>query len=160
MTQMQITAPSPLPTAVRRAQVAVVAVAAIHVLALVLILDHRDVIAAAVAAAHPTGDADALTRSALTQSIVPHVVLALLLPLRAARLRGGRPGTRRFLTAILVIQLLAHATLPIVLAELPGYGGWVIAVQAASLVFEVAALSWLWTPAAGRYFTVAPRASH
>jgi len=56
---------------------------------------------------------------------------------------------------VLIIQVLAHLTLPMVLAELPGYEGWVITVQAVSLVFELSALWWLWTPAAGRFFTAA-----
>jgi hypothetical protein len=154
MTTMQTTA-FQLPTAVRRVQYAVLVVAVIHVLALVLVLLHRDVIAGAMAAAHPTGDVDALTDAAVKQAVIPHVVLAILLPLRAWRLRRGRTGARTFLTVVLIIQVLAHLTLPMVLAELPGYAGWVIAVQAVSLVFELAALWWLWTPAAGRFFTSA-----
>jgi len=144
------------PTQLRKAQYAVIVVAAIHVVALFLILTHRDVIAGAIAAAHPSAtgaELDKLTSAALTQSIIPHVVLAVLLPLRAWRLRGGRRFGQWFLTVVLAIQLAAHASLPIVLAELPGYGAAVIAVQAVSLVFEVAALWLLWTPAARRYFS-------
>jgi len=139
----------------RRAQYAVVVVAAIHVVALALIWMHRDLIAASVATQHPqlTGaDLDALTRSTIMQSIIPHVVLAVLLPLRAWRLRQGRRSTQVVLTVILCLQVAAHASLPIVLAELPGYGAAVIAVQAVSLLFELAALWLLWTPESRRFF--------
>jgi hypothetical protein len=142
-----------LPANVRRAQLAVFAVAAIHVLALLLVLMHRDVISAALAAQHPGAEADALAGSAVLQSALPHVILAILLPLRALRLRNGRRSTRLILTVVLIIQIAAHATLPMVLAELPGYGAWVIAVQAVSLMFEVAALYLLWTRESTAYFT-------
>jgi hypothetical protein len=148
-----------LPIALRRTQYAVVVVAAIHVLALLLIFTHRDVIAASLAARHPQATAtelDALTRSALLQAVLPHVVLAMLLTLRAWRLRNGRRSGRIALTVMLAIQVAAHASLPIVLAELPGYAAAVIAVQAVSLVFELAALWLLWSPEARRYVAPAP----
>lgn len=141
-----------VPTSVRRAQFAVAAVGAIHVLALLLVLTHRDVIADALAAQHPGADATALAASAVWQAAIPHVVLAVLLPLRAWRLRNGRPSSRIVLTVVLGVQLLAHASLPIVLGQLPGYGAWVIAVQAVSLVFEVAALVLLWTKDSNSFF--------
>ena len=109
-------------TTLRRAQYAIAVVAAIHVVALILIWMHRDVIAASVAAQHPqlTGaDLGALTRSTILQSVIPHLVLAVLLPVRAWRLRPGRRSTQVVLTVILGLQLAAHASLPIVLAELP-----------------------------------------
>jgi hypothetical protein len=155
MTSTQTFPSNQFPTTLRRAQYAVFVVAAIHVVALLLILWHRDVIAASVAAHHPelTGAAlDKLSSSTVMQSVIPHVVLAVLLPLRAWRLRRGRRWTQLFLTVLLAIQVAAHATLPIVLAELPGYGAAVVAVQAVSLVFEVAALGLLWTREARRYF--------
>jgi hypothetical protein len=146
-----------LPANVRRAQFAVFAVAAIHVLALLLVLTHRDVIAAALAAQHPGADTDALAGSAVLQSAIPHVVLAILLPLRAWRVRDGQRRSRLILTIVLIVQLAAHATLPMVLAELPGYGAWVIAVQAVSLVFEVAALCLLWTAQSKVFFNPAAK---
>jgi hypothetical protein len=86
-------------------------------------------------------------------SVVPHVIFAILLPLRAYRLRTGRSRARTILTVLLALQIAAHGTLPMVLKVLPGYGAWVIAVQAFSLVFEVAALWLLWgSPAARRFF--------
>jgi hypothetical protein len=145
-----------LPTAVRRSQLAVFAVAAIHVVALVLLYSHRDVIHAAIAAQHPGADVDALADSALWQSIVPHVVLAILLPVRALRLASGRKRSRTILTVILGIQIAAHATLPMVLNELPGYAMPVVLVQAVSFVFEVSALVLLWSGPARRFFS-APR---
>jgi hypothetical protein len=146
------TVPTRVPTTVRRAQFAIAAVAAIHVLALLLVLTHRDVIAGAIAAQHPGADVTALAASAVWQAAIPHIVLAVLFPLRAWRLRNGRPSSRIVLTVVLGIQLLAHASLPMVLGELPGYGVWVIAIQAVSLVFEIAALVLLWTKDSNSFF--------
>src|SRR3954468_1791249 len=140
------------PTSLRRAQLAIFAVAAIHVLALALVVTHRDVIAGAIAAQHPGADVDALANAAVWQSAIPHIVLAILLPLRALRLRNGRRSSRIILTVVLGIQLLAHASLPVTLSQLPGYGPWVIAVQAFSLVFEVTALVLLWTKESTGFF--------
>jgi hypothetical protein len=148
------------PIVLRRVQYAVAVVAAIHVVALLLILLHRDVISAAVAARNPGGDVDKLTSDAVLQGVIPHVVLAVVLPLRALRLRDGRGSARTWLTVLLAIQLLAHASLPIVLAELPGYGPWVIGVQTFSLLFEVTALWLLWTPQARRFFAPTESARH
>src|SRR6266487_570589 len=141
-----MTQPVP-PRQVRWAIVATCVVAAVHVAALILIAQHVDVIRGALSAAHPTASAtqvNALTRSQVLNSVVPHVVLAIVLPWRAYRLLSGRRSARVVLTALLAVQLAAHATLPMVLAVLPGYAGWVIAVQGFSLVFEVAALGLLW----------------
>jgi hypothetical protein len=154
-----MTIPNP-PRDLRRAFLAVLVVAAVHLVALVLIALHVDVIRGATAAAHPDLAADridALTRSQVFSSVVPHVVLALVLPWRAWALRSGRRSARIILTVLLGLQLLAHATLPVVLRELPGYAGWVIAVQAFSLVFELLALWLIWVPAPVREFFRAPR---
>jgi hypothetical protein len=83
-------------------------------------------------------------------AVVPHLVLAVLLPIRAYKLRGGRPKARRILTFVLAIQILAHATLPGVLAQMPGYSTPIIALQAVSLLFEVGAIVLLWAPARRR----------
>src|SRR4051794_23837489 len=72
-------------------------------------------------------------------TVVPHLVLAVLLPLRALKLRTGRPKARRMLTLVLGIQILGHAMLPSVIAQMPGYAVPIIALQALSLVCEVAA---------------------
>src|SRR5512142_1787590 len=141
-----------LPIAIRRTQYAVFAVAAVHVVAIALLLTHRDALHAGQSALHPGGDIDALTRAALLQSLVPHIVLAVLLPLRALRLADRRRKSRVVLTVVLGLQILAHATLPMVVRELPGYGGWIVAVQAVSLVFELGALACLWSPGARDYF--------
>jgi hypothetical protein len=132
-----------IPVAVRRSQYAVFVVAAIHIVAIALILMHRDDL-------HPGPNDD--VNGLLLQSLVPHVILAILLPLRALRLARGRRKSRTVLTVVLAVQILAHATLPMVMRELPGYGGWIIAVQAVSFVFEVAALAYLWSPAARAFF--------
>ena len=147
-----------LPLLLRRAQQAVYVVAAIHGLALILVLTHRDVIAGALAAQHPGADIGALTDAAVWQSVIPHVVLAILLPRRALRLASGRPSARIVLTVVLGIQVAAHATLPMVLAELPGYGVWIIGLQAVSLVFELVALRLLWTSEASVHFGRTPAA--
>jgi hypothetical protein len=146
-----------VPASLRRAQLAIFAVAAIHVLALILVLTHRDVIAGALAGQHPGADADALANAAVWQAAIPHIVLAILLPLRALRLRSGKRSSRIIVTVVLGIQLAAHASLPMTLSELPGYGGWVIAVQAVSLVFEVAALVLLWAQESTVFFRSASR---
>ncbi|WP_433063732.1 hypothetical protein [Dactylosporangium sp. CS-033363] len=141
-----------LPTAIRRSQYAVFGVATVHVAAIVLLLTHRDAMHAGQLALHPGGDIDALTKAALLQSLVPHVIFAVLLPLRALRLTRGRRSGRTVLTAVLTLQIAAHATLPMVTRELPGYGGWIIAVQALSFLFEIAALVYLWSPSARTFF--------
>ncbi|MFI5915550.1 hypothetical protein [Dactylosporangium sp. NPDC051541] len=86
--------------------------------------------------------------SAGAGAVVPHLVLAVLLPLRAYKLRSGRPKARRILTVVLGIQILAHAMLPGVVAQMPGYAVPIITLQALSLVCEVAALVFLWAPSA------------
>ncbi|MEV6411737.1 hypothetical protein [Kribbella sp. NPDC051718] len=98
-----------------------------------------------------------LARRAVGGVILVHVV-ALIPLLLAFRLRTLKAHKRIFLTVLLGIQLLAHASLPITLHELPGYGGAVIAVQAVSLVFEVSALWLLWaTDDSKAWFTARPR---
>jgi hypothetical protein len=145
-----------LPIAIRRTQYAVFVVAAVHVAAIGLLLTHRDALHAGQLALHPDGDIGALTEAALLQSLIPHVVLAVLLPLRALRLADGRRRSRIFLTVLLSVQILAHATAPMVVRELPGYGGWIVAVQAVSLVFEAGALAYLWSPSARPFFARVP----
>lgn len=141
------------PPPVQRARWCVTVVAAIHVVALALILTHADTIRAALADQHPAlGGAllDSQARQLVLQSAIPHVVLAVVLTIRARTLLSGRSRARTVLTALLALQLLAHATLPITLHELPGLGAAVIAVQGTSLVFEVTALILMWRPAAAR----------
>jgi len=141
-----------LPIAIRRTQYAVFAVAAVHVVAIALLLTHRDALHAGQPALHPGADIDALTRAALLQSLIPHIVLAVVLPIRALRLADRRRRSRVVLTVVMGLQVLAHATVPMAVRELPGYGGWIVAVQAVSLVFEVGALAYLWSPSARAFF--------
>jgi hypothetical protein len=147
------TPPTSLPTGLRRAVTAVGVVAAVHVAALVLVLTHRGVITTTAFADHPDWPAaqvDSEATSLVLQSVLPHVLIPVLLLWRASTLRSRRPRARTVLTVLLCVQVAAHATLPITLHELPGYGGWVIAVQALSAVFEVAALALLWGPRSSR----------
>ncbi|MCF6378124.1 hypothetical protein L2K70_10970 [Nocardioides KLBMP 9356] len=65
-------------------------------------------------------------------------------------LTPGRRRARIVLTALLVLQILVHLTLPITVAQLPGYANAVIAVQASSFVLEITALLLLWVPASSR----------
>jgi hypothetical protein len=89
--------------------------------------------------------------------VVPHVLIPILLVLRARGLKNRR---RIFLTVLLGIQLLAHASLPITLHELPGYGAIIIAVQAVSITFELTALWFLWAhPASKAWFQAQPVAA-
>ncbi|WP_433081226.1 hypothetical protein ACQP1P_45450 [Dactylosporangium sp. CA-052675] len=113
-----------------RTLAAVLAIAALHVLAIGVTL--------------------VALGSAGIGAAVPHLVLAVLLPLRAYKLRGGRPKARRILTLVLGIQILAHAALPGVIAQMPGYAVPIVALQALSLVGEVAAIVFLWAPAGPR----------
>lgn len=141
------------PAELRRAVLAVRVVAAVHLAALVLVLTHRDVIAATTAADHPdwmSARIGAQAGAQVWQSAVPHVVIPLLLLWRASTLRTGRPRARTVLTVLLGVQVLAHATLPLTLHQLPGYGPAVLAVQAFSLAFEVTALVLLWAPRSSR----------
>ncbi|WP_433211584.1 hypothetical protein ACQP00_50790 [Dactylosporangium sp. CS-047395] len=109
-----------------RTLAAVLAIAALHVLAIGVTL--------------------VALGSAGIGAIVPHLVLAVLLPIRALKLRGGRPKARRILTLVLAIQVVAHVTLPSVIAQMPGYAAPIIALQALSLVCELAAIVFLWAP--------------
>lgn len=146
------------PASLRWASYAVFVVAAVHLVALVLLMTHQDVIRSSVVADHPgwTGAQVARqTRTLVTQSLIPHIVLPLILTVRGSRLLAGRARGRGLLTTVLVIQVLAHATLPISLHELPGYATPLVAVQAFSLVFEVTALVGLWTTSASVYFRAA-----
>jgi hypothetical protein len=142
-----------LPTALRRAGLAVGVVAAVHLVALVLVLTHRADILATTAADHPDWAPDRIAEQASSQvweSVLPHVLIPVLLLWRASGLRTRRPRARIVLTVLLGVQLLAHATLPMTLHQLPGYAPVIIAVQAFSLVFEVAALALLWGPRESR----------
>jgi hypothetical protein len=116
---------------------------------------HRDVITAAVAAAHPgwpSSKIDAEGASRFLQSLLPHAILPVVFVLRGRRLLEGRRRTRLIVTFLLGVQLLAHATLPLQLDRLPGYAGWLVAVQSVSLVFELGALWLLWKPQESRTF--------
>jgi hypothetical protein len=150
-----------LPTSLRRATLAVGVVAAVHLVALVLVLTHQGDIAATTAADHPDWAPDRVAEQASSQvweSVLPHVLIPVLLLWRASTLRSRRPRARVVLTVLLGVQLLAHASLPITLHQLPGYAPVVLAVQAFSLVFEVAALVLLWGPRDSReWFVAAPR---
>jgi hypothetical protein len=57
---------------------------------------------------------------------------------------GPPRRTRTIITALLDLQLLAHATLPLQLQLFPGYGPWIIGIQAVSLVFETSTSYLLW----------------
>ncbi|NEA35646.1 hypothetical protein [Streptomyces sp. SID13031] len=136
-----------LPRSLKLVQRAVGVVILVHLVALILLLTHRDVIHGTVLADNPGWSADQVddqTHSLVLQSAIPHVLIPLLLAFRAKALKSRKSRTRIFLTVLLGIQLLAHASLPITLHELPGYGAAVIAVQAVSLVFELSALWLLW----------------
>ena len=107
-----------------RVQSVVFAIAALHVVAVVVMLLR-----------HSLGGA-ALVPGAL----VPHLVLAWLLPVRARKLRSGKTSTRVVLTIVLAVQLAAAVL------GVPGYDAWSLAIAAASFVLEAAALVLLWLP--------------
>lgn len=143
------------PRSIRRTGAAVAVIAGIHLLALLLIIAHHDVLRASVAADHPDltlARIDGLARSQLLQSALPHILVPALLLWLAHRLATARPQVRTRLTIVLVIQVLAHATLPLVLHRLPGYGMSIIAVQTCSLMFEITALTLLWRPQSRAWF--------
>src|SRR4051795_5683643 len=90
-----------LPVALRRATAAVVVVAAVHLVALVLVLTHRPDILATTAADHPDWAPDRIADQASSQvwqSVVPHVLIPVLLLWRASGLRSHRPRARTVLT--------------------------------------------------------------
>jgi hypothetical protein len=148
-----------VPRPVRQAATAVLVVAAVHVLALVLLVVNRHALLDAATAQHPDWTAARLRELAdgrFFQSAVPHVVLPVILTVRALALRSGRSRRRVFLTVLLCIQLAAHATFPLQRQMLPSFTGWLLLVQGFSLVFELAALVLLWAPAESRrWFTAA-----
>ncbi|GAA4257051.1 hypothetical protein [Dactylosporangium darangshiense] len=107
-----------------RAQAVVFGIAALHVVAIAVALLR-----------HAAGGADLVPAA-----LVPHLVLAVLLPVRALKLRTGRPKARVVLTLVLAVQLVAAV------AGVPGYDAWALAIQACSVALEVAALALLWVP--------------
>jgi hypothetical protein len=143
-------------TSVSRAINCLYVVVVVHLVAAVLLVLHRDVINHAIAAAHPTwpaARAGSVATSLFSSSLAVHLVLAAVLLIRGRSLRSGRPLVRVFITALLVLQLLAHATIRTQLDMLPGYAGWLLAVQGFSLIFELATLWLLWgTPDGRAYF--------
>jgi hypothetical protein len=148
------------PRQVRYGIVALLIVAAIHLIALALVITHHNVLTAAVAAAHPTWSftrVDQVASSQFWSTLIPHIVLPIVFVARARGLRSGRRRTRTIITALLGLQLLAHATLPLRLQLFPGYGPWIIGVQAVSLVFEASTIYLLWhSPEARSFFAPAP----
>jgi hypothetical protein len=152
-----------VPITVRRATSAVFVVAAVHVLALTLLVINRHALVVAVADQHPDWTAtrvQTLADDRFVQSVVPHVILAIALTIRALAVRRGRTRGRGFLTVVLVLQLAAHATFPFQAQMLPTFVGWLLLVQGISLVFEVSALWLLWRPEASRrWFGEAPHAA-
>jgi hypothetical protein len=148
------------PRQVRYAIGALLIVAAIHLLALALVITHHDVLTNAVAEAHPTWSPDRIEQVASNQfqsTLIPHIVLPIVFVTRARALRSGRRRTRTIVTALLGLQLLAHATLPMQLQLFPGYGPWIIGVQAVSLMFEASTIYLLWrSPQARSFFAPTP----
>lgn len=120
------------------------AVGLIHWLDIVLIATHRQ-------EAVPS----AMTQYLLNSSIVVHVIFGTLFILCAWLIRTGRNWLRLCVTVLLAIELLAHLSLPTIIALLPGEAIATIIVQAISLLFELAALFLLWFPRPTRlFFTV------
>src|SRR5690349_19349112 len=104
-----------VPRSVRQATSAGFVVVAVHVLALTLLVINRHALVDAAAHQHPGWTAarvQQLAEGRFVQSIVPHVILAIALTVRALGVRSGRTRGRMFLTVLLVLQLLAHATFP------------------------------------------------
>jgi hypothetical protein len=138
MTQNKMTGPRRMPGDVRLARGALLVVAAVHLLAIVLLLVNQAAVAEGTSRTNYTGPSQ----------VVVHIVLAVLFALAAAVLprRWGRVAA----TVLLGLQLLAHATLPLVVAMLPAFAAQIVLVQLFSLVFEVAALWLLWGSRASR----------
>jgi hypothetical protein len=144
-----------LPRVVPLAQRFVLVVVAVHLVALALIATHADAFVAAAVAAHPDlgpGAARKLGQNLVLQSVIPHLVLAVVLTLRARALGSGRRRARTLLAVLLGLQMAAHATLPITLHQLPQYAPAVITIQVVSLAFEVAALALLFSRPARRWY--------
>jgi hypothetical protein len=161
ITDYRLPATRRTPRHVRYAIRALYVVAAIHLVALALVITHHDVLTAAVASAHPTWSPDRVDQVASLQfqsTLIPHLVLPIVFVIRTRALRSGRRRTRTIITALLGLQLLAHATLPLQLPLFPGYSPWIIGVQAVSLVFEASTICLLWrSPEARNFFASTPK---
>jgi hypothetical protein len=105
----------------------------IHYLAIFLIATHRQ-----------EAVSSAMTQYLFNSSIVVHVISGTLFVLFALLVRSGRNWLRILITVLLVIQLLAHLSLPTLMALLPSEAVFTLTVQAVSLLFELAALFLLW----------------
>jgi hypothetical protein len=124
------------PRTVVLAALGLLGVAVIHVLAMGLLLVNAQEVAEGMRRTHYVGGSP----------VVTHIVFAVLLVLLAGGLAlgTGRRWMRIAVTVVLTLQLLAHATLPAVVAILPAHAVEIVAVQAASLVLEIATLWLLW----------------
>jgi hypothetical protein len=133
-------------------------VAAIHIAAFFLLLMYQQEIAATIHQLHLNFTVEAYTEQYNSAVITPcmvHIVLSLifLLILRSLYRKPTR-AIRIRLTILLVIQILAHATIPITISTLPSQTVAVILVQSVSFIFELCALYFLWIPLASKaYFT-------
>jgi hypothetical protein len=87
----------------------------------------------------------------VSQSLV-HIVFAGAFALTALALVRGWRWSRLIGTLLLLLQFLAHSTLPLVLAILPTFAIQIVIVQFLSLVFELTTLYLLWFPKPSRAF--------
>lgn len=122
-------------------------VAAIHLLALALVLTHLSTIEEAVRRDNVTWSLDRvhqISRQLWISVAVPHLLFAVIFFVRARKLLSGGRRARMIVTVLLGVQLAGRLSLPYQLALLPGQGALLLTVQSVSLVFELTALWLLW----------------
>jgi hypothetical protein len=136
----------------RREQAArcLLALAVINIGALIEFLLRAQLVAAAIRHRDqhrlPAHEVSRIIAGMVGGSSAGHVVFAALFVWLAVKVRGGRPWARWVATALVVLEMLDHLTIPILVSLLPSVAGEIIAVQAVALVFEIAALVLLWSP--------------
>ena len=132
---------NPIPREINWVMVSLLVIGVIHYVDIFLIATHRQ-------EAAPSG----MTQYLFESSMIVHVVFGTLFILACVAVRTGRNWLRIVVTVLLVIQVLAHLSLPTLIALLPGEAVAITAVQVISLLFEVAALFLLWRPRPIRLF--------
>jgi hypothetical protein len=119
----------------------------IHYLDIFLIAGHRQ-----------EAVSSAMTQYLFNSSTVVHAIFGTLFVLFALLIRTGQNWLRILVTGLLVLQLLAHLSLPTIMALLPSEAVFTLTVQAVSLLFELAALFLLWFSRPARLYFAAVKA--
>lgn len=140
--QPALTSRNSVPREINWVMLCFIVIGVIHYVAIFLIATHRQ-----------DADLSPLTQNIFESSMIIHVIMGTIFILMRIVIRTGRNWLRILATVLLVIQLLAHLSIVTLIRLLPDQAVPTIAVQAISLVFELAALFLLWrSQQAGVYF--------